>query len=361
MTLRKNANKVHKVALPLFLSLGLMGLQGCDSDSSSTASTTGSESTTALDITNAVFTERSADCADYANTYDASALDIQNSTAFTAAVEITATDSECTFVSNSVPNHDFNDDTAAFAGGADGATISEIDVTLTVTRSPAIAATSTPISQELKNAIFLNGVKLDIISAGCYSPEDADASADGTVGIGCQSDNEWLLDPLGTTHKFGADAHNAHTQPEGLYHYHGSPLAMYDDNPTNEGSPVIGFAADGFPVYGPYFYDSLGDGTVRKAVSGYTLKTASRGTQDDIGPDYNPGGTPDGTYNNDWEWLGTTGDLDACNGMTVDGQYGYYVTETYPWVIKCLSGTPDESFGSTETGTTQPPPPGAGG
>lgn len=135
---------------------------------------------------------------------------------------------------------------------------------------------------------------------------------------------------------------------------------MYDDNPSNEGSPVIGFAADGFPVYGPYFFDNLGDGTVRKAVSGYTLKTESRGTKSETAP-YNPGGTPDGTYNNDWEWLGITGDLDACNGMTVDGQYGYYVTETYPWVIKCLSGTPDESFGSTEAGETQPPPPGAGG
>ncbi|MGB0867811.1 MAG: hypothetical protein ACPGSC_14965 [Granulosicoccaceae bacterium] len=47
--------------------------------------------------------------------------------------------------------------------------------------------------------------------------------------------------------------------------------------------------------------------------------------------------------------------------MTVDGQYGYYVTDTYPWVIKCLSGTPHESFSSTESATTLPPPPGAGG
>jgi len=30
--------------------------------------------------------------------------------------------------------------------------------------------------------------------------------------------------------------------------------------------------------------------------------------------------------------------------MTVDGQYGYYVTESYPWVIACFSGAPDDSF-----------------
>ena len=39
-----------------------------------------------------------------------------------------------------------------------------------------------------------------------------------------------------------------------------------------------------------------------------------------------------------------TGTLDQCNGMTVNGQYGYYVTEAYPWVLKCFKGTPDSSF-----------------
>ena len=30
--------------------------------------------------------------------------------------------------------------------------------------------------------------------------------------------------------------------------------------------------------------------------------------------------------------------------MSVGGQYGYYATDSYPWVIKCLMGTPDDSF-----------------
>ena len=38
------------------------------------------------------------------------------------------------------------------------------------------------------------------------------------------------------------------------------------------------------------------------------------------------------------------GDLDECNGMTVDGAYGYYVTDQYPWVMACFQGTPDPSF-----------------
>ncbi len=258
---------------------------------------------------------------------------------------ITVTDDECVITSNSVPNHDFNDETAAFAGGAQGATITpQEDFEHRINRNPTFAASPTFITQQIKNGIFLNGVRLDILSAGCYRPNDPTADANGEVGIGCSSDDAWLLDPLSTESKFGADFHNAHTQPGGLYHYHGSPLAMYDDNPGPDGSPVIGFAADGFPIFGPYFLDD-DSGQVRKAISGYTLKTGSRGTRSDT----NPGGDYTGRYNDDWEFT-NAGDLDECNGMTVDGVYGYYVTDTYPWVIKCLMGTPNDSFVQTAGG-----------
>ncbi len=310
---------------------------------------------TVIDIYDAVFTERSVDCADYANVYDATVTDIKNSITFNADITIEATDTECIFTSNSVPNHDFNDESAAFAGGAEGATISEIDSVSIVTRTPSFAAEPTPISQEVKNAIFLNGVRLDIIAAGCYDPTNPDALEDGNFGRGCASFDPWVLDPLGFEGNFGVDIHNGHTQPGGGYHYHGEPNAMYDDNPGSEGSPVIGFAADGFPVYGGYFYDS-DTGQVRQALSGYTLKQGSRGERSDT----NPGGVYDGTYNDDWEFT-DAGDLDACNGMFVDDQYGYYVTKSYPWVIKCLQGTPHESFVTTAGNEGGQEGPGGGG
>lgn len=309
------------------------------------------EPTGSVDITDAIFTNRSGDCVDYVNTYEAAVTDIQNGTGFEADVAITTDFSTCTIASNSVPNHDFNDTSAAFAGGADGATISATAAEFTVQRNPALAASSTALSQGITNAVFLNGVVLDILSAGCYKPNDASADADGNTAIGCSTDDPWLLDPLGTEHKFGADEHNAHTQPGGLYHYHGGPNAMYDDNPGVDGSPVIGFAADGFPIYGSYFKDS--GGTVRKAVSGYTLKAGSRGTKSDT----NPGGNYDGTYNDDWEFT-NSGDLDVCNGMWVNDQYGYYVTDSYPWVMGCMSGTPNDSFNKGTGGGTGGPPAG---
>ncbi len=285
-----------------------------------------------VDITDTIFSETSVNCADYINSYGSSVLDETRSLGFEGDVLITGDDAECTLVTNNIPNHNFNDASANFATD-----VSEVMQSFTVTRTPALAAGATALSQTTYNGIMLNGVPIDILSAGCYSPDDPQADADGNVHIGCTTDDDWLLDPLGTDHKFGADQHNAHTQPDGSYHYHGNPNAMFDDAPGPNGSPVIGFAADGFPIYGSYFLDP-DSGQVRKALSGYTLKTGQRPSSAS-----DPGGDYDGTYVQDWEFA-DAGDLDACNGITVNGQYSYYVTDSYPWLIDCLSGTPHESF-----------------
>ena len=79
-------------------------------------------------------------------------------------------------------------------------------------------------------------------------------------------------------------------------------------------------------------------GEVRDATSGYTLRKGERPSGDG-----DPGGTYRGIYNNDYEFT-DAGDLDECNGMSIDRSYGYYVTDAYPWVIKCLVGVPDSSF-----------------
>lgn len=286
----------------------------------------------ALDITDAIFSETNGDCGFYADAYTASVLDIQRSLDFIGNLRISADSDSCTLISNGIPNHPFNDASARFADPVVAG-----NHTFTVPRAPAFAATPTPLSQRIVNGVMLNGVVLDILSAGCYRPDDPQADQDGNVAIGCADNSPWLLDPLGTEGGFGTDAHNAHTQPGGVYHYHGNPMAMFDDNPGPEGSPVIGFAADGFPIYGSYFYD-LNSGAVRKALSGYTLKTGSRPASAT-----DPGGIYDGSYVDDYEFTGA-GDLDQCNGMTVNGQYGYYVTDAYPWIIACHRGTPDDSF-----------------
>ncbi len=327
-----------KIFIIINLLAGLVLLQGCSSNSSSTEDSTDNEDNNsggneaAIDIKNAIFTERSGDCADYTNQYEAAVVDITRSLGFNEEVLITADDSSCSLLSNTIPNHDFNDATAQFATD-----VSQVSRSFTIPRNPALAASASELTQPRYDGVMLNGVPIDILSAGCYDPTSPMADADGNVAIGCEASDGWLIDPLGSDSKFGADMHNAHTQPDGSYHYHGSPEAMFDDSPGGNGSPVIGFAADGFPIYGSYFFDA-DSGAVRKVVSGYTLKNGQRPSSVS-----DPGGEYDGIYVDDWEFT-DAGDLDVCNGMTVDGQYGYYVTDSYPWIIKCLSGTPDDSF-----------------
>ena len=82
-----------------------------------------------------------------------------------------------------------------------------------------------------------------------------------------------------------------------------------------------------------------GFGGVRMAVSSHRLKAGSR--PDGIGE---PGGVYDGAFRDDYEYAPGLGDLDECNGMRVDGVYGYYITDDYPYVLSCLQGTPDPSF-----------------
>ncbi len=271
------------------------------------------------DLRDAELTSRSGDCADYAGTYVASVTDIQRSTPFEADVSIVAMTDACALTSNAIPNHDFDDASASFA-----TPVSEHVGTFSIPRSPTFAAAPTDLELRSYDAVMLNGVVVDLLAAGCFGVGDG--------RIGCfDLATPWRYDPMAPTAGFGTDAHNAHTQPDGRYHYHGDPLALYASAGV-EASGVIGFAADGFPIYGPFFDDGT---IVREAVSGYTLRSGSR-------PD-GPGGSYDGTYVDDYEFT-DAGDLDECNGMMVDGQYGYYLTRTYPWVLGCLRGTPDPSF-----------------
>ncbi len=283
------------------------------------------------DITNAILSKRSADCADYAGVYSASVEDISRQKRYVSNVEITVDGNECVITSNGIPNHDFNGPTADFANN-----VRELPATFRIPRDPKQAGSVVRLSQRFYDAVLLNGSPVDLLAAGCYRPSARRADRNGNVLSGCRDADPWLLDPPAYDDFFGVDQHNAHAQPDGRYHYHANPNALFLDNSYEAASPVIGFAADGFPIYGTIFEDSTG--VIRPARSGYTLKSEPRPSPPD-----GPGGMPDGTYLEDYEFTGS-GDLDQCNGMTIDGQYGYYVTTTYPWILRCLVGSPDPSF-----------------
>ena len=251
-------------------------------------------------------------------------MDIQRAVNFDGSLAITSSGGKCIFTVNSIPNHDFNDNTASFANN-----VVANSATFEVTQTPTEATSTTALSLRTDNAIFLNGIKLDLLAAGCFGVGDGK--------IGCfELGTPFRYDPMSPLADFGTDSHNAHTQPDGTYHYHGNPNALFYSDTAIE-SPVVGFAADGFPIYGSYFSDN---GTIRKATSSYQLKSGTRSAVNGI----DPSGSFDGTYVDDYEYVSGLGDLDVCNGMMVDGAYGYYVTDSYPWVLGCFKGTPDASF-----------------
>lgn len=285
-----------------------------------------------IDLTNQILTNTSSDCADYVNAYESEVEDLQKNRALRGAVIVGLEGSYCTIESNGIPNHDVG-------GGSRRDFASEVEAighTFKIARNPESKGLSSTLEHTNYDAVLLNGAVVDIQSAGCYRPNSPQADENGNVLAGCRANDPYLLDPMSPLATFAEDDHHAHTQPDGRYHYHGNPNALFDDNPGPNGSPLIGFAADGFPVFGSFFKDETG--TVRKAKPGYTLKQGERPSGDG-----NPGGAYNGLYRSDYEFT-NAGDLDECNGMTVNGVYGYYVTDSYPWIVACLVGTPDASF-----------------
>ncbi len=119
----------------------------------------------------------------------------------------------------------------------------------------------------------------------------------------------------------------------------------------NDGDLVhIGFASDGFLI--SYSKSGAYD-------SGYLLSDEARDGEGCVasGPDRDEidlaGTAPDGSYTSDYVYDEAAGDLDACNGTTIDGTYAYIVTDTYPFVTRCLNG---ETSG--DAGPGGPPPEG---
>lgn len=92
---------------------------------------------------------------------------------------------------------------------------------------------------------------------------------------------------------------------------------------SNTHSPIIGWAYDGNPIYGPYGYTSSTGGSIKLLQSGYTLSPKSGRPSTTL--------YPQGFFVEDYEYT-NSGDLDEFNGrfgVTPEypkGTYAYYAT-----------------------------------
>jgi hypothetical protein len=189
--------------------------------------------------------------------------------------------------------------------------------------------------------IAINGIPFDPFAAEWYDEAQ-----------------QWQYEPHGGGVDLGLDKNHAHVQPTGAYHYHGLPTDLILR--LTGGKPQLvhlGWAADGFPIYGPWGYEQAADRTspVRKLTTSYQLKKGQR-------PSGGPPGKYDGTFVADYEYVAGSGDLDECNGRFgptpefPEGTYHYYITDAFPFIPRAYKGTPDPSFERRG-----PPPGGPGG
>jgi hypothetical protein len=153
----------------------------------------------------------------------------------------------------------------------------------------------------------------------------------------------WVHEAIGGSINFGIDHANAHVQRTGAYHYHGIPTPLI----RNEQPTLLGYAADGYPIYGPLGYQDPANrnSPLVELKSSWQLKLKVRPE-----PPSGPGGPPDGRYTADWEYQKGSGDLDFLNGRFAvtseypDGVYHYVVTMEFPHVPRGFAGVPDPSF-----------------
>lgn len=159
--------------------------------------------------------------------------------------------------------------------------------------------------------------------------------------------SNWHYEALTGHLNLGIDENNAHVQPSGTYHYHGLPTGLIHKHGDEEGITLLGYAADGFPVYSNIGYATASDSKsgLKELKTSYSLKQGTRPVGDD-----GPGGEYDGRFTQDWEYIEGAGDLDEFNGRFgvtpeyPDGIYHYYVTDEFPYISRMFKGKPDETF-----------------
>ena len=242
---------------------------------------------------------------------------------FTPEVSITVEGGTRIIRSNGLPDHE----PGAFPNRGNPNRISAQSYEFRMTTTPKDAAKSTP-GPGAWFGVAVNGVPFEPGTAEFWN-----------------NDRGWNYEAATGFLNLGLDAHNAHVQPTGAYHYHALPTGLVKNlGDDGKAMRLIGWAADGFPIYSAYGHSNAKDASssVQKLHSSYQLKKGTR--------DGGPGGKHDGTFTADFEFVSGSGDLDECNGRFAvtpefpQGTYAYHISDEFPFIPRSWRGTPDASF-----------------
>ena len=149
------------------------------------------------------------------------------------------------------------------------------------------------------------------------------------------------------------DSCGGHPSPNNQYHNHQNAACLYSES-NQVHSPIVGYAFDSFPIYGPYGYvNTDGSGGIKKMRSGYSLRNMTTRTTLPNGTvltsiNYGPAVSatyPLGYFAEDYAYSATNADLDLNNVRYCvtpeypNGTYAYFVTITapgspaYPYIV----------------------------
>lgn len=233
-----------------------------------------------------------------------------------------------------------------------------------------VANTGTPTATSMGNiGVFVNGVALFDSRDGVSWRSSTNSLAGGPLGG--QGDNVWNRDAI-VAERAGFDCSKGHPAM-GNYHHHQNPSAfkldlqvlsticnLYNADglyaiDSTQHSPLIGFAYDGFPIYGAYGYrNTNGTGGIVRMKSSYfkrnitTRTTSPAGASVTAGPPVNAS-YPLGYFKEDYVYVPTSAAtpdyLDVHNGRFCitpeypNGTYAYFATvdsnwnSAYPYVV----------------------------
>ncbi len=246
---------------------------------------------------------------------------------------MTVNDSTRVLKTNALPNHEVG----TFPNPGNPNAIKAQNITYTFPLVPKLSGKSRWARQP---GVAVNGIK--------FEPETAERFV-------CETGEVYRIEAFQDIVDFGLDFNHAHVQPTGDYHYHGAPTELIKELDKGEDLIMVGYATDGFPIY----YSKSG-----KYKPSYELSVTLR--TGEVCKYNNPGQklekeinntNPDGTFVSDWNYVENSGDLDECNGIEINGEYTYLLTDEYPYVGRCLKGEFVEHHGGGGGG----PRPGGGG
>lgn len=172
-------------------------------------------------------------------------------------------------------------------------------------------------------------------------------------GQSYHNNNIWHVDAV---------AENADVEPSctgriaenGEYYNYTAPACLFDPTQNTEHATILGYAFDGYPIYGAYAFENTdGSGNIVRMRSSYQLRNITLrnslpdGTMlsaEDQGPDVS-NNYPLGRYLEDYIYIAGSGDLDEHNGRFCitpeypQGTYAYFTTinesgkPAFPYVI----------------------------